>query len=695
VLAAGPGGGRLGKGAKGKEVKGMSKRRAFALGLACTVLSPALLAGAGTPAHADLTSSPAFSAAFADGQADGVVTGTGWSAAVVAGGGSTPLTRTPSLTATLTTAASGVAALTWTPTVPAGRWFLAAQVTGTPGRAAQVTAAGSASAPLQVDTVWQNVGLSITQSSAGPLRIELDPRGTWRSGDRVSVANLQLAPSRPSVTTVRPGTRIMEVNGQPFTAKGYLYWPAAIGEDLVAQSWADPVQCQQDARLLHGAGATLLRAAIEYATPLLPQNYIACLDSFAANGIGILWAVNPPYGSEKPASTGVPSLQQTVDRPLNDATLIPLYEQWIAMAVHDFGSHPATYFWHINNEADGSVDGTCSTRDLWLGHQSPSPQVGLADQLLAYTKSLDPSHLVTTVVGGCSDHVTPATPQGLGSYDLPHLDFWGDNSYVVGCCATQSYYDNLKLDPRPVMFTEFGEDRYTCRAATLAGIVCDTSMGSGEDQASQGRWDARAWSAIAGNLATPANPQGAVFGGTDFMYSDLWWYGLPFVGFVTVTHDTIGSAPWPDDDGVQNFKWWGVNAALPPGATQMRYTSLGFDAFADQWTTPASQITGVLVSFAKQANGLCQARVAWTTSAPATSQLLGGVDGEVFNGGGAMLYDNTLFGDLADDGAFTTAHALHAADLVPGGSYKFAPRSFTPDGHSRTTAPIITPHIAC
>ena len=671
----------------------MTRHRAVVV-VAALVLVGQTAAHAGSSSALAAGPGPAFTASFSGGVVpQAVAGGAGWSTASAAGpGGVAALSVTAS-----GTPVAGAPAVTWTNDVPAGKWFLSGEAAGTQHRAAAVTANGASSSPLQLDGVWQHFGLSITQAARGPLRVTVVPRGSWTGGDRMLLTDLRLAPLTPTVTTVQPGTRIIDVNGQTFTAKGYVYWPAAIGEALVAQSWADPTQCQQDARLLGGAGATLLRVPLEYATPILVSNYTACLDSFAANGIGVLWAINPPYGSEKPVATGQPSLQETIDAPLNTTALFPLYEQWIQQAVTDFGSHPATYFWHVNNEADGSSDGTCSTRDLWLGHQGPTPQVRIADQLLAYTKSLDPNHLVTTVVGGCSDQVTPATPQGLGSYDLPHLDFWGVNEYGVGSYEGQAYYDNLELDPRPVLFTEFGEDRYSCRAPSEPGIECQTGYPyySGEDQASQSAWDTRAWSAINGNLATSSNPQGAVIGGLDFMYSDLWWYGLPFVGESTVTHDTIGSTPWPSDDGVQNFKWWGVSAALPVESTQMRYTSLGFDAFADQWTTPAPTISNAQVTFSKQSNGLCMGTLTWTTSAPATSQLLGGIDFEIGNDGGEMVFDNTLFGDVADDGTLTTTHALSMTNLTNETSYKWAARSFTATGASRTIAPIITEHISC
>src|SRR5581483_3193296 len=274
----------------------------------------------------------------------GVAVSPGWNAATASAPGGIAALR---LTAT-SLPATGDAAMSWTTTVPAGKWFLAGEVMGSLHHTAQLTSNGASSSPLQLDSVWQRVGLSITQPTAGPLRIDVLPTGAWRGGDSISVANLKLAPSTPSVTTVQSGTRIIDVNGQPFNAKGYVYWPAPIGEDLVVQSWADPTQCQQDARLLGGAGATLLRIPMESAATVLLSNYIACLDSFAANGIGVLWAINPPYGQEKPVSTGQPTLQQTVDAPVNSTALFPLYEQWIQQVVNDFGSHPATYFYHVN-----------------------------------------------------------------------------------------------------------------------------------------------------------------------------------------------------------------------------------------------------------------------------------------------------------------------------------------------------------
>jgi hypothetical protein len=434
-----------------------------------------------------------------------------------------------------------------------------------------------------------------------------------------------------------------------------------------------------------GAHVTLVRLPFEYATPAVPANYTACLDAFAANGIGVLWSINPPTGGEKPPATGVTSVDYQVDM----ATWVPPYEQWIKNAVDTFGRHPATYIWAINNEADGSVDGTCSTKDLWLGNKA-SGQPALAEALFAYTKSLDTNHVVTTSVAGCVD-------QDLDTRNVPSLDLWAVNSYgPIHASGTGAYWTNLKKDPRPVVFTEFGTDRYTCWGGLAHGVSCSTAAGSGENQTNQRNWEALTWDNIAANLASPTNPQGAVIGGTKFMYSDLWWYSLPFTTGGPATHDVGGD--WVNnwgDDGVQNFKWWGVSAALPAGSTQLRYTSLAFDALGDRWGTAGPAITSVNITFARMANNNCLADVTWTTSEAATTQLLGGLNLEAGNQGGDMVVDNTLFGVYSEDGTFTTAHHAQALDLLNGSHYKFAVRSFTSDGRHHTIEPMIRNHIAC
>ena len=570
----------------------------------------------------------------------------------------------------------------WAAWVPAGKWFLRGVMTGTGSGGVEVDVAGAHSAPLHLDGIQQAFGVSFTQPVAGPVQAALRITASWRPGDQITVHSLSAAPSTPSVTTVKAGTREVYLNGSAYTMKGYNYWSTMpIGDQFLVNSWAeDTGACQNDARLLAAAGVNTLRLYYEPDSVALLSNYDTCLDAFWANGIGAYWMVYPDF----------------VAGGFNDPSLVPAGEEWVQRAINDVASHPATILWNVGNEEES----TSSSAPLqWYGSKSAN-QPGLLDTYAAYIHQNDPDHLVSTTM-------TEAFSYQLSSVDDPHVDLWGVNSYS----ATQSpgtYFTTLKNeDPRPIYFSEWGTDRYYCITGTVfipgspESIVggCKTP-GSGEDQPAQASVDAAAWDNIAANLATDANTQGADIGGTAFMYSDNWSYSIGALEPTSPwTHDTIGRT-WPAaPDGYENAEWWGVSDSLPRNSTQLRGTSTAFDALASRWrATTVPTDSNLAVAPVALGNGLCTVTVSWTSALAASTEVLGGIDLAAGNDGGDMYQDDTIVTDQYSDAAnpaYVTSHSVTLPlQLVSGESYYIQPRGFTSSGLVGTGAPWVG-HVYC
>ena len=207
-------------------------------------------------------------------------------------------------------------------------------------------------------------------------------------------------------------------------------------------------------------------------------------------------------------------------------------------------------------------------------------------------------------------------------------------------------------------------------------------------------WDVQCWQNIAANLASTGNPQGAVFGGTFFMFSDLWWYS--FAGFNPVspeTHDVYGSSTSNigGPDHVENFEWWGVSGAV--ASPSRRATSLTFDGLAAQWSTnPQPTISGVSVSFSPQfAVATCAAQVSFTTAVAGNTEILVAYKGTVLDSSGLyIVQDNTTFGSAGGDANLETTHTSKNVNwnFVPGVTYEFSIRSTASTGMSATIVPV-------
>lgn len=501
----------------------------------------------------------------------------------------------------------------------------------------------------------------------------------------LDVAGPHVARAAGSTSSVKAGTKEVLVNGSVFTGKGYMYWPYKIGTTLGAGTWADPTECENDAQLLQGAGATLMRVSWDENAPAFLSQYQQCAQSFYNHGIGFLWLIQPPE-----ASAALTNME-------NDPQgFIATYEPWIQQAVNDVKDWPATYMYSIGNELDGSINGTCSAATpVWLGTAGGAK--GVADPLIAYTKSLDSTHIVGTDVGGCSD-------AQLSTTNVPSLDFWGIHPYFQSHdpgTGTSNYFTELstpgtvEYTSKPALVDEMGTDRYNCNGGGAAnGIICAYAT-SGEDQSFQRDWDVQIWNNIAAALATDTNPSYSTFGGTFFMYSDLWWYSL--AGFNPATpefHDVYGSSSSPlgFGDGVENFEWWGVTMATPD--SRRRATSLTFDGLAALWSSnPQPTVSNVAISFAPSiASPSCSATVSFNTAVAGDTEILVSSDLRVLDSTGIyVIQDNTQYGPAGGDGTQATTHTNVPVvwNFVSGQRYFVIIRSTTTAGMSATTSPIL------
>jgi len=566
-------------------------------------------------------------------------------------------------------------------------WIREVGAEGAFAQAEVVDAAGgvSSSAPIRLGALWQTFGVTHrTSATGGPLVIRLQPAAgaVWPAGTTVQVASLQVAPVAPSVVRRVAGTRDVTVNGNVFTGKGLSYNPTIIGEHRPPSSWADPATCQADAQLLGGAGVNLLRTEYQDESAALTSNYTQCLDAFWARGIGVAWLVDPPG-----------NLEVVEPGPEYVAT----YQQRLQLAMQTFGSHPSTYLWIVGNELDRERNGPQCFFDNVGGRCAVAPGNDL-QTLATYVHANDANHLVgTTVCCSFSATTCGTTASGiLNPNQAPAIDFWGVNQYpentfgtLLSCLAQD--------DPgRPVLMTEFGNDRYHCVPGLISAtdnghtfaLSCKVGQGY-EDQATQSSDDVSLFRNLLSQTATAASPNGAVFGGLVFMYSDLWWYTLSVLldAGTPATHETLAVSPWGDPgDGTVSVEWFGVTYAQPPGqGGDPRITTAAFTQLGALFTGVAfPTISNPAVSNVQA----CSAVVSWTTATPSTTRADWGNLVQVVRNSGAME-DDTVYPFHVTNATLTTQHSIVVKTLTPATTISVVARGFDAAWHSDSSVPVV------
>jgi hypothetical protein len=563
---------------------------------------------------------------------------------------------------------------------------------GGEGAIAQVSIADasggvSSSAPLHLGELWQTFGVTHRAGggAAGPLvlRIQAAAGAPWPSGTTLQVASVQAATASPSVVQRVAGTREVTVNGNVFTGKGFSYSPSMIGDQRPPAGWADPATCQADAQLLGGAGVNLLRVGFETDAEAVAGDYTQCLDAFWARGIGVAWILDPPGGFE-------------VVEP--GPAYLAAYQEEEQLAIQLVGAHPASYLWIVGNELDREKNGPQCFFDN-VGGACPIAPGNDLQTLATYLHANDANHLVGTTVccsfGTTTCGTTASTIVNPGQ--APAIDYWGVNRYpnntfgtLLSCLAQD--------DPgRPVLMTEFGNDRYHCKPGLISAtntsnqtFALSCAVGQGyEDQATQSSDEVSLFQDLLSQTATAASPNGAAFGGIVFMYSDLWWYTLSVLldAGTPATHETLAVSPWSDPgDGTVSVEWFGVTDAQPrgqggdPRITTAAFTNLG--ALFTGATFPT--ISGVAVSNVQA----CSATVSWTTATPATTRADWGNLLQVVRNSGAME-DDTIYPFHTGNSTPTTTHSIVIKTLTPATTISVVARSFDSAWHSDSSTPVV------
>jgi hypothetical protein len=568
------------------------------------------------------------------------------------------------------------------------------RVRGGHGEQVGLAAGSLQSAPATLNGYWQTLGLLVSAADSVALTaVSALPAGT-RIDVAPAAASGNLSTSGPSVTTAS-GKQIL-VDNTALVFKGYSYGPQWIGDQFLSPTatWADPPTCQKDAVLMAAAGVTAVRIAYDENEAALHDQYIQCLNSFAANGIGVVWLINGTGGVEASVNNA------------GGAAWLAAYQQRVSAAISALGAHPATLLWIIGNEISDHNGSASEIADsyYWYGCAAGAgcgaTRVGAVDGLLAAAQAADPKHLSGVTIDDA--------PGRLSTANLPHLQFWGLNHYFPAAGAG-TWFTDINVDARPKLLTEFGTDRYRCPRGKAfvpnkdnpnAGISvsCATVAGNpgasaGEDQQPQADWDGGDWDVIQANLA-PSSGAGSVVGGVAFMFSDLWSFSLGvFWPGSPVNHDVAGeygsgftANNFPD--GMFNSEWQGVSVAQLPGATETRMTTLAFDAMARRWAVTAPP---TLSNLQFTVTGLLNAQVSWTTSEPATTEVQFAYCDTPHNGqdivsdDGIYHYPNPING--APNPALTTSHSVQVG-ISLGEPVRVAVRSFTGDGRSVTAAPF-------
>lgn len=650
----------------------------------------AMLAAATTPQASTTSDSPIAMAAGvplvanfdADGL-DGFVAGPGWQAEVVDDGhdGSGALR----LTLVDKVGLAGPAARASMPEVPEGAWFVTGWTKGTPRARVVASVGGDNSAPVTLHDVWQAFGVT-THHGGGALEVAVTPQGSWSVGQSLVLDAIRVSAATPRQVTVRPGTRIIEVDGDPFTVQGTNYNASPIGS-TPQESWAlNPALCQSDALLLRGAGVNTIRIWGTHPAEAPLENRIACLDAFAANGIGVLWLIRAPGLRHDPSQVDPTVFQEAF---------------WIDIQAYleDYAEHPATLFWSINNEVE--VNSSQAGQDIWFGKKGGAR--GMLDVLAERTLAVDPNHLVGTAMADrCGYGWEPMT-----SANVPHLQYWGVNLYpnppenlATRTCGGVASFDSLnQADPRPKFLHEFGADRYHCLpdwavranpanpSSPIHVLTC--RPGSGEDQGSMADWLGRLWDTISPEFATPTNPGGALSGGLQFKWGDDWWGVLAGLNPLqtTYTHEVSGVANggvmgWID--GITSAEWIGITYAPDRSVTTPRPTTTVLDALATRWRGPGPTLSNAAVT----TFGSCaSARVTWTTAEPATSELNTGTR-ELLTSDYGKYADSTRYVWFQSNPQLVTTHEMWLYGLTPEVEHHVVPRSYTADGRHATAPPL-------
>lgn len=578
------------------------------------------------------------------------------------------------------------------------------------------------SAPLHLSGQWQTFGVTVAHPVAGALSLNLSsPAGNgWPSGTTVEVAGVNLGDTgrttlvRNSSTTNYFNLTPFGGTAHPFVANGYDYGPSAIGAEI-GTPWEDPTTCQSDAQILGGEGVTMVAAGIDSAfgndAIESPVNLTKCADAFWARGIGFGWLF---------AIQGVNA---------DGVGFVPEYEQRIQAAINLLGDHPATYTWLVGNEMNlNGRDDNCFFDTAVPGQPPCTDPTGghYLKQLVDYVHANDSGHPVTTKLAG--DGGSNCTGAGaMSPNDVPEMDYWAVDLYPATSFGTE-FTSCLPGDDstRPALVAEFGQGRYFCNGLDTAHVTLNGTTvnyacppGSHEDDSDAQTANTGLWHDILASEAGPSAPTAELMGGTEFMYSDLWWYSSGFVFFAgtalsPANHDTIavqGGNWYPNG-------WWAAEWSGTAEAQSAQQAELGqprvitpeVGAIAAMWGTTVPTVSNVSITpLGGGPTAACEIQVSWTSAQPATTVVSWGQELLVMPSSFTPVHDvesdNTQYSSQFSSSALTTTHSFTIPGTIvggqgninPGGTYRISVGGFTASGAGDMSAgtDVLVPALSC
>src|SRR4051794_35869255 len=105
------------------------------------------------------------------------------------------------------------------------------------------------------------------------------------------------AVAQAGVTRVQAGTRVLQLDGKPWSPVGYSYSPTPVGSAFTPVSY-DAASCERDGATMAAAGVNLVRMGLGStgASPAAP-GLKACVAALAGHGVGVAWTLVPPPGT--------------------------------------------------------------------------------------------------------------------------------------------------------------------------------------------------------------------------------------------------------------------------------------------------------------------------------------------------------------------------------------------------------------
>src|SRR5581483_3058926 len=232
---------------------------------------------------------------------------------------------------------------------------------------------------------------------------------------------------------------------------------------------------------------------------------------------------------------------------------------------------------------------------------------------------------------------------------------------------------------------------------TTIDLACP--QGSGEDQAGQATANGSLWTDLINHEVSAASTTNPVIGGSEFTWSDMWWYSetfcCDFSDGTPATHDVeayTGIDSYPS--GWWSPEWTGAsNAQLPEATSMERVTASVVTSIEQDFGIAPPLVSGVSAHLENNSSAGCTLDVSWTTSTPSTSTLdWGGHGAATLPDGNSNdpLNDNTYYDSHYENDTMVTSHSIRiTSGFEPFETYRAVVRSFDANGHYDVSQPFL------